>query len=57
MNRGIPHGVCYFLENINRSNIQLPEKQLLDETKFKDQKEGQEGYKSGLLNEDHPSLF
>lgn len=53
----IPREIVYFLENINRSNVQLPAKEKVDEQIFKDQKEGQEGFKSGMLNEDHPSLL
>jgi len=29
----------------------------MNEKVFEDQKEGHEGFKSGMLSEDHPSLF
>jgi hypothetical protein len=55
----IPLNIIYFLENINRSNIHLPSKEnrKTDETIFEQQKEGHEGIKSGMLSEDHPSLY
>jgi hypothetical protein len=51
--------IIVFLENINRSNIILPPKdqQKSDESTFEAQKEGHEGFKSGMLSEDHPSLY
>lgn len=48
----VPKSVVYFLENINRSDIQLPSERKLDESVAEAQKESHENIKNGVLNEE-----
>lgn len=56
---GVPMEVCYFLENINRSDVKLPHKdqRKLNEDFFDNQRTSHEMYRQGLANPDHPSLL
>lgn len=46
----IPKEIVYFLENINRSKIELKDEDLVDETKIRKQQESQKDIKEGKPN-------
>jgi hypothetical protein len=51
---GTIKSVAYFLENINRSNVKLPEEQLLDESVKKSQEKQHKDIKEGIEDFSNP---